>query len=50
MPVGDATLGRLFNTLGDTLDGLEEIEGSEKWPIHRQAPSFEDQATEVEVL
>ena len=32
------------------LDGLEEIEGSEKWPIHRPAPSFEDQATEVEVL
>ena len=50
VPVGDATLGRLFNTLGDTLDGLEEIEGSEKWPIHRPAPSFEDQATEVEVL
>ena len=50
VPVGDATLGRLFTTLGDTLDGLEEIEGSEKWPIHRPAPSFEDQATEVEVL
>jgi F-type H+-transporting ATPase subunit beta len=50
VPVGDATLGRLFNTLGDTLDGLGEIEGSEKWPIHRPAPSFEDQATEVEVL
>ena len=50
VPVGDASLGRLFNTLGDTLDGLEEIEGSEKWPIHRPAPSFEDQATEVEVL
>ena len=50
VPVGDVTLGRLFNTLGDTLDGLEEIEGSEKWPIHRPAPSFEDQATEIEVL
>jgi F-type H+-transporting ATPase subunit beta len=50
VPVGDATLGRLFNALGETLDGLEEIEGSEKWPIHRPAPSFEDQATEVEVL
>jgi F-type H+-transporting ATPase subunit beta len=50
VPVGDATLGRLFNALGETLDGLEEIEGSEKWPIHRAAPSFEDQATEVEVL
>ena len=50
VPVGDATLGRLFNALGDTLDGLEEIEGSEKWPIHRPAPSFEDQATEIAVL
>lgn len=50
VPVGDATLGRLFNALGETIDGLEEIEGSEKWPIHRPAPSFEDQATEVEVL
>ena len=50
VPVGDATLGRLFNTLGETLDGLEEIDASETWPIHRQPPSFEDQATEVEVL
>ena len=50
VPVGDATLGRLFNALGETIDGLGEIEGSEKWPIHRPAPSFEDQATEVEVL
>jgi len=50
VPVGDATLGRLFNALGDTLDGLEEIEGSEKWPIHRPAPSFEDQATEIALL
>tara|TARA_B100000949_G_scaffold31030_1_gene24344 strand:+ start:20013 stop:21407 length:1395 start_codon:yes stop_codon:yes gene_type:complete len=50
VPVGDATLGRLFNALGDTLDGLGEIEGSEKWPIHRPAPSFEDQATEIAVL
>ena len=50
VPVGDPTLGRLFNTLGETLDGLEEIDGAETWPIHRQPPSFEDQATEVEVL
>ena len=50
VPVGDPTLGRLFNTLGETLDGLEEIDGAESWPIHRQPPSFEDQATEVEVL
>jgi len=50
VPVGDPTLGRLFNTLGETLDGLEEIVGAESWPIHRQPPTFEDQATEVEVL
>ena len=50
VPVGDPTLGRLFNTLGETLDGLEEIDGAETWPIHRQPPTFEDQATEVEVL
>jgi F-type H+-transporting ATPase subunit beta len=43
-------LGRLFNTLGETLDDEEEIEGAETWPIHRTPPSFEDQATEVEVL
>ena len=50
VPVGDPTLGRLFNTLGETLDDQEEIEGAEKWPIHRDPPSFEDQATEVELL
>ena len=50
VPVGDPTLGRLFNTLGETLDGLEEIDGAESWPIHRQPPTFEDQATEGEVL
>jgi len=50
VPVGDPTLGRLFNTLGETLDDQEEIGGAETWPIHRTPPSFEDQATEVEVL
>lgn len=50
VPVGDPTLGRLFNTLGETLDGLDEIKDAESWPIHRPTPSFEDQATEVEVL
>lgn len=50
VPVGDPTLGRLFNTLGETLDDQEEIEGAETWPIHRTPPTFEDQATEIEVL
>ena len=50
VPVGDPTLGRLFNALGETLDDLEEVEAQEMWPIHRQPPSFEDQATTVEIL
>ena len=35
VPVGEKTLGRLFNVLGDTLDGGESLEGAEKWVIHR---------------
>ena len=50
VPVGDATLGRLFNTLGNTLDDLEEIDSKETWPIHRPPPSFDDQATQIEIL
>ena len=50
VPVGDPTLGRLFNALGDTIDNLEEVESEESWPIHRQPPTFEEQATTVELL
>ena len=50
VPVGDPTLGRLFNALGETLDGLEEVESDDIWPIHRKPPPFEDQATQVEIL
>ena len=50
VPVGEATLGRLFNCLGETLDKLEEVESEERWPIHREPPSLEEQATTVEVL
>ena len=50
VPVGEPTLGRLFNALGETLDNLEEVEAEEFWPIHRHPPSFEDQATTVQVL
>ncbi len=50
VPVGDATLGRLFNVLGETLDGLEEVKADELWPIHRHPPSFEDQSTTIEIL
>ncbi len=50
VPVGDPTLGRLFNALGETLDNLEEVDSDAAWPIHREPPGFEDQSTEVEML
>ena len=50
VPVGEKTLGRLFNVLGDTLDGGESLEGEEKWVIHRDPPSFADQSPVVEML
>ena len=50
VPVGDPTLGRLFNALGETLDNLEEIETEARWPIHREPPAFEEQSTSVEML
>ena len=50
IPVGEKTLGRLFNVLGDTLDGGESLEGEEKWVIHRDPPSFADQSPVVEML
>lgn len=50
IPVGTKTLGRLFNVLGEPIDGLGEVECEEKWSIHREPPSFEDQSPVVEVL
>ena len=50
VPVGDKTLGRLFNVLGQTVDGKGEIEGAERWCIHREPPSFEEQSPVVEIL
>ena len=44
VPVGNKTLGRLFNVLGDTLDGGESLDGEEHWVIHRDPPSFEDRS------
>jgi len=46
VPVGPETLGRIFNVLGETIDNLGPAETKERWPIHRPAPSFEDQVTE----
>ena len=50
VPVGSKTLGRLFNVLGDTLDGGENLDAEEHWVIHRDPPSFEDQSPVVEIL
>ena len=50
VPVGAKTLGRLFNVLGDTLDGGENLDAEEHWVIHRDPPSFEDQSPVVEIL
>ncbi|MDO5398061.1 MAG: F0F1 ATP synthase subunit beta [bacterium] len=50
VPVGEKTLGRLFNVFGDVLDGGEPLNNAEHWEIHRDPPSFEDQSPAVEVL
>ncbi len=50
VPVGEPTLGRLFNSLGEPIDGLEAVESDESWPIHRAPPKFDEQTTSVEVL
>ena len=50
VPVGKVTLGRLFNVLGETIDGKEELGETERHPIHREAPSFEDQETSREMF
>ena len=44
VPVGDKTLGRLFNVLGDTVDDGPSLEGEQKWVIHRDPPDFDDGA------
>jgi len=50
VPVGQKTLGRLFNVLGETLDNEESLENEEHWEIHREAPSFDEQSPVAEVL
>ena len=49
-PVGEKTLGRLFNVLGEAIDGGEQPDSEEKWVIHREAPSFEEQNPAQEIL
>lgn len=50
VPVGEATLGRMFNVLGKPIDNQDAPNTEEKLPIHRPAPSFEEQATSTEIL
>ncbi len=50
VPVGKGALGRLFNVLGEPLDGLGVVAAEEKWPIHRDPPAFEDQETSTQML
>ena len=50
VPVGEKTLGRMFNVLGDPIDHAGPVDSEEKWEIHRKPPTFEDQSPVVEIL
>src|SRR3954463_10637221 len=50
VPVGDVTLGRIFNLLGETIDQGDEIEVEQRWPIHRPAPTVEDLTPTTEMF
>ena len=50
VPVGEKNLGRLFNVLGDTIDGGEQLRDSEQWEIHRKPPKFTEQKPVQEIL
>jgi F-type H+-transporting ATPase subunit beta len=50
VPVGPKTLGRIFNVLGQAIDNKEEVTDSPRYPIHREAPTLEDQSAEIEVF
>ena len=50
VPVGRGSLGRLFNVLGEPLDGLGEVAAEERWPIHRDPPAFDEQETSTSML
>jgi F-type H+-transporting ATPase subunit beta len=50
VPVGPATLGRLFNVTGDPIDGKGEVKAEVRYPIHRPAPPFAEQSTKAEML
>ncbi|CBG39697.1 F0F1 ATP synthase subunit beta [Helicobacter mustelae] len=50
VPVGEKVLGRIFNVIGEVIDGGEELKDVQTWPIHREAPSFENQSTKTEMF
>jgi F-type H+-transporting ATPase subunit beta len=50
VPVGRETLGRILNVIGDPIDGLGPVNAKERWPIHREPPSYDEQATSVEMF
>ena len=50
VPVGEGTLGRIFNVLGEPVDEKPAPENAEKWEIHRPAPAYEEQSTSTEIL
>ncbi len=50
VPVGKSTMGRIFNVLGEAVDGKEKVLGEKTLPIHRTAPAFKDQSTKIEVF
>jgi len=50
VPVGEEVLGRIFNVIGETIDGGEPLEAKETWSIHRTPPALEDQSTKAEIF
>ncbi len=50
VPVGPATLGRLFNVMGEPLDNLGPVKAKERWPVHRPPPSLQEQETTTQIL
>jgi len=50
VPVGEETLGRVFNVIGDAVDGRGEVKAKERWPIHRESPALETLSTKTELF
>lgn len=50
VPVGEGTLGRIINVIGEPVDEAGPVQATQRWPIHRSAPAFEDQATTIEMF